>query len=361
MTDDEWMGRALALADSQRASTDPNPVVGCVVVSDGEVVGQGVTEPPGGRHAEVVALAQAGERARSSSVYTTLEPCDHHGRTGPCSVALVAAGVARVVVAAPDPSAHANGGAQRLREAGVDVVEGVMAEQARALNVPFHRAAREGRPQVIVKLAVSLDGRVAAADGTSQWLTGEQARAAAHRLRADVDAVVVGSGTALSDDPWLTARLEDGTLAARQPLRVVLDARARTRPGLRAYDDVAPSLVVTSPDAATDAFDDAGVEVARVDGPRADGTDLRALLRLLGARGVQSVLVEGGAMLASSFVAAGLADRLLVHLAPLLLGPKGLAALDIAIPTLEAAPRWRLDRVQQVGQDAVLHCSPGQE
>jgi diaminohydroxyphosphoribosylaminopyrimidine deaminase / 5-amino-6-(5-phosphoribosylamino)uracil reductase len=355
VSDERWMGRAIALAEHARGSTHPNPAVGCVVVADGRVVGEGWTSPPGGPHAEVVALRAAAGQARGATVYTTLEPCDHHGRTGPCSEALVAAGVSRVVIAAPDHSPGANGGADRLRAAGVDVAEGVCEQAAREQNAAFFRSLAAGRPVVTVKLAVSLDGRVAAADGTSRWLTGEAARRAVHHLRARSDAVLVGSGTALADDPQLTVRLED---PCPQPLRVVLDGRARTRPELRVFGQDAPSVVVVGDAADATALESAGVEVWRVGGDRATGEPLRSTLERLGERGVRSVLVEGGSQIASAFVAAGLADLLIVHVAPLLLGAEGLPAVDLAVPTLDAAPRWRLERTEQVGGDAVLYCTP---
>lgn len=355
MTDDQWMARALALAERARGLTDPNPAVGCVLVRDGEVVGQGATSPPGGPHAEAAALAEAGERARGATAYVTLEPCDHHGRTGPCSLAIAGAGVTRVVVGATEPTALAGGGAERLAAAGIEVVLGVRAEEAREQNPSFFGHARAERPRVTVKVAVSLDGRIAAADGTSQWLTGMEARRAAHALRAESDAVLVGSGTALADDPQLTARLVSAP--ERQPLRVVLDGRGRTRPGLRVYDDAAASVAVVRPGADAAPLEAAGIEVWRLGGDRATGAPLRATLDELARRGVGSVLVEGGATVATAFVAAGLADRLVVHVAPVLLGRSGLPALGLDVPTLADAPRWRLERVERLGDDAVLTCA----
>ncbi len=355
MSDERWMSRALALAERVRGATSPNPAVGCVIVRGGEVVGEGATSPPGGPHAEVVALRTAGERARGATAYVTLEPCDHRGRTGPCSLALIEAGVDRVVAATSDPDPRAAGGARRLRSAGVVVDTGIAEDEARAQNAAFFHSRETGLPLVTVKLAVSLDGRIAAADGTSQWLTGEDARRSAHRLRAGCDAVLVGSQTVLDDDPRLTVRT--GPAPAAQPLRVVLDARARTSPDHRVYDDEAPSLAVVASGVDASQLTDAGVEVWRRDTDREGGGELRALLAELDRREVTSVLVEGGAQVAGAFVAADLADRLVVHMAPVLLGSGGVPALSFSVSTLADAPRWRLEHVEAVGGDIVLCCA----
>ncbi|MFO8076511.1 MAG: bifunctional diaminohydroxyphosphoribosylaminopyrimidine deaminase/5-amino-6-(5-phosphoribosylamino)uracil reductase RibD [Egibacteraceae bacterium] len=362
MSDDErWMARALALADGVATRTWPNPAVGCVLVRDGAVVGEGATAPPPGAHAEAAALAAAGDAARGATAYVTLEPCAHTGRTPPCADALAAAGVARVVVAVADPNPVAGGGAERLAAAGVDVAVGVGAAAAHEGLAGFLERVAAGRPAVVVKLALSLDGRIAAADGTSQWLTGPATRAAAHRLRAAVDGVVVGSSTVLADDPALTVRLgPDGAPAAtpaagaRQPLRVVLDRRARTGPGARVYDAAAASLVVVDTDAEAGHLEGAGIDVVRVDGRAADG-GLAEALAAARARGCQSLLVEGGAAVAGAVVAAGLADRLVAHVAPVLLGEDARPALTgLAVPTLAGAPRWDLVDVERVDGDAVL-------
>jgi diaminohydroxyphosphoribosylaminopyrimidine deaminase / 5-amino-6-(5-phosphoribosylamino)uracil reductase len=238
--DSRWMRRALELAERGRWTVSPNPLVGCVLVRDGEVVGEGWHFRAGGPHAEVAALEAAGELAAGATAYVTLEPCGHAGRTGPCTQALLAAGVSRVVAAIPDPHPEAGGGAAMLRADGVRVDVGVLAEEARRQNAVFLHGVAAGRPYVTLKLAVSLDGRIAAADGTSRWLTGPQARRHAHALRAEADAVAVGSGTVLADDPLLTVRL-DG-YAGPQPLRVVLDRRVRTRPSHRVHEASAPTL-----------------------------------------------------------------------------------------------------------------------
>lgn len=339
-TDTAWMRRALELAELGRGTVSPNPLVGCVLIRDGVVVGEGYHVRAGEAHAEVAALEQAGTDAAGATAYVTLEPCDHAGRTGPCSTRLLDAGVERVVVAVEDPHPEAGRGAATLRAAGVPVDIGVGEGAARRQNEVFFHALAYRRPFVVAKAAVSVDGRIAAADGTSQWLTGEEARARAHRLRGEVDAVVVGSGTVLADDPHLTVRGTGegaGEAAAGSvdpPLRVALDRRGRVPPGARMLDEAAPSLVLDS--------EDVGQAVAR-----------------LWDRGVRSMLVEGGAQVVGAFLRAGLVDRLVVHVAPTLLGEAGRPMLVAdGITTLTEAPRFRLDTVEQVGDDALLSLSP---
>lgn len=358
MDDRAAMENALALAERARGRVSPNPPVGCVIVADGGVVGEGWTQPPPGAHAEAMALAEAGEAARGAHAYVTLEPCAHHGRTPPCAEALAAAGVSRVVYAVAEPGVEAGGGAASLRAAGATVEHDREAEPAAARQVAAHlHAVATGRPLVVVKLAVSLDGRLAAADGTSQWLTGSAARRRAHRLRAEADAVLVGAGTAVADDPRLTVR--DTAWDGPQPLRVVLDGRARLSPSAALADTtVAPTLVVVGPQADPErvaALERAGVEALTVTADRAAGDDLRAVLASLWERDVRHVLVEGGATVAGAVVAAGLADRLELHVAATFLGEHGLPALsDLAVATLADAPRFSLDEVTRCGDDLVV-------
>jgi diaminohydroxyphosphoribosylaminopyrimidine deaminase / 5-amino-6-(5-phosphoribosylamino)uracil reductase len=325
------MARARELGASVLGTTSPNPPVGAVVLAvDGTVAGEGATAAPGGPHAEVAALAQAGDRARGGTAVVTLEPCAHTGRTGPCADALVAAGIARVVVAVPEPTELAGGGADRLRAAGVDVVLGV--EQAEAEGgalAGWLTGVREHRPFVVWKTAATLDGRVAAADGSSRWITGEDARAAVHRLRATCDAVVVGSGTALTDDPQLTVR--DGS--GRRPLRVVVDRQGRLPQTARVLDDAAPTLVSRAADPA-------------------------ALLAELFDRDVRRVLLEGGPTLAAAFLRDGLVDEMVIHLAPKLLGSGPSLVSDLGIPTIGGALSFSVADVTRLGGDVEVRLRP---
>nr|WP_183514116.1 bifunctional diaminohydroxyphosphoribosylaminopyrimidine deaminase/5-amino-6-(5-phosphoribosylamino)uracil reductase RibD [Modestobacter versicolor] len=329
------MARARELGLRVLGTTSPNPPVGAVVLdAGGAVVGEGATSPPGGPHAEVHALAQAGARARGGTAVVTLEPCAHTGRTGPCADALVAAGVARVVVAVPEPTRLATGGAARLRAAGVDVELGAeQDEAAEGALAAWLTGVREQRPHVVWKVATTLDGRVAAADGTSRWITGPEARAEVHRLRAGCDAVLVGSGTALADDPQLTVRDAEGRNAERQPLRVVLDRRGRVPASARVHDDAAPTLVST---AATPA----------------------ALLTELFARDVRRVLLEGGPTLAAAFLAAGLVDEAVVHLAPQLLGAGTPMVGALGISTITDALHLHVTDVTRTGGDVQIRLRP---
>ncbi|HEX8132120.1 MAG TPA: bifunctional diaminohydroxyphosphoribosylaminopyrimidine deaminase/5-amino-6-(5-phosphoribosylamino)uracil reductase RibD [Actinomycetes bacterium] len=364
-----WMARAVALAEGGRGTTSPNPMVGAVLVLHGRVVGEGFHRAPGEPHAEIAALAAAGPAAAGATCYVTLEPCVHHGRTPPCVDALVAARVARVVAALPDPDPRVDGaGLQRLRAAGVAVTVGVGAAAAAAPNAAYLTHRRLGRPRVTLKAAASLDGKVAAPDGSSQWITGPAARADAHRLRAEADAVAVGAGTALADDPRLTARLP-GHLG-RQPLRVLVDAAGRVGAGGHLFDAAAPTLVATTaaaPAAAVEAWKRAGAEVlvcpeAPVGGGRGV-VDLAALAAALGRRGVLELLVEGGPRLQASLWAAGLADRLVWYLAPLAIGGAGAPGLlgGAGAATLADARRLRLASVDRLGDDLRVVAFPCSE
>ncbi|MGN6472153.1 MAG: bifunctional diaminohydroxyphosphoribosylaminopyrimidine deaminase/5-amino-6-(5-phosphoribosylamino)uracil reductase RibD [Mycobacteriales bacterium] len=333
------MRRAVAVAEAALGIPNPNPAVGAVVLdADGQVVGEGATAAIGGPHAEVVALAAAGERARGGTLVVTLEPCDHHGRTGPCSEAIVAAGVARVVYSVDDPHDEAAGGAARLRDAGIDVESGVLADEARRDLEPWLVATAQRRPFVTWKYAATLDGRTAAADGTSRWITGSGARADVHALRARSDAVVVGIGTVLVDDPALTVRAFD---VGRQPLRVVVDTDARTPQGASVLDGAAPTLVAVAADAAPDrlaGLRDTGAEVVEL--PRGhDGVDLAALLGALYERERYLLLLEGGAQLAAGFLRRRLVDRVVAYLAPALLGTGAPVIGDLGVPTIDGALR----------------------
>ena len=338
VTEDEAMRRAIALAARGLGTTSPNPVVGCLLLdAEGEVVGEGFHAYAGGPHAEIVALAQAGERARSGTAVVTLEPCNHTGRTGPCSHALINAGVRRVVIAVDDPTPVAAGGATTLRAAGVQVETGVRRREAEEANVAWLTAVRRGRPYVTWKFAATLDGRSAAADNTSQWITSAPARSDVHVLRSTMDAIMVGAGTVIADDPQLTVRdLRDGTLAIKQPLRVVVDSSGRTPEKARVRDVAAPTWIVTT--------DEVGA------GP--DGrVDLNSLLAALFGRGIRSVLLEGGPTLAGSFLAAGLVDQVIGYVAPKLLGAGKPALVDAGVGTIADAIELDLTDIAQIGPD----------
>jgi diaminohydroxyphosphoribosylaminopyrimidine deaminase/5-amino-6-(5-phosphoribosylamino)uracil reductase len=332
------MDRAIELAARGLGTTSPNPVVGCVLLdAGGGVAGEGFHAYVGGPHAEIVALAQAGERARGGTAVVTLEPCNHTGRTGPCAAALIRAGIARVVIGVSDPNTAAAGGADRLRAAGIDVETGVRGAEAEAGNVAWLTSVRRGWPYVTWKYAATIDGRAAAADGTSQWITSEAARMDVHALRGTVDAVIVGVGTVLADDPRLTARnLRDGTLAIRQPLRVVVDSTGRTPADARVRDGAAPTWVATA--AEVGAADDGGV-------------DLPKLLVGMYERGVRAALLEGGPTLAGAFLAAGLVDRVVGYIAPKLLGAGVSALLDAGVQTISEVIDLDFVDVTRVGPD----------
>ncbi|MCZ7413251.1 bifunctional diaminohydroxyphosphoribosylaminopyrimidine deaminase/5-amino-6-(5-phosphoribosylamino)uracil reductase RibD [Streptomyces sp. WMMC897] len=344
------MRRAVELSARGLGFTSPNPVVGCVVLdAAGRVVGEGWHKRAGGPHAEVHALAEAGDDARGGTALVTLEPCNHTGRTGPCVKALLAAGVARVVYAVADPTPEAQGGAAALAAAGVEVAAGLLEEQAAQVNAAWLTSVRLGRPYVHWKYAATLDGRTAAADGTSRWISSPESRADVHRLRAESDAVLVGSGTARADDPHLAVR---GVSGAVQPLRVVVDTEARAvRPGARVLDDAAPTLIAVAEDADTTALEPLADLVRLPRSAPGGGLDLAALLSALHARDVRSVLLEGGATLAGAFVAAGLLDKVTGYLAPALLGAGPQVLTDAGITTIAQALRLSLTEAVPLGPD----------
>ncbi|WP_164254376.1 bifunctional diaminohydroxyphosphoribosylaminopyrimidine deaminase/5-amino-6-(5-phosphoribosylamino)uracil reductase RibD [Streptomyces sp. S4.7] len=355
------MRRAVTLAARALGATSPNPIVGCVILdAAGQPAGEGFHQRAGGPHAEIHALRAAGGRAVGGTAYVTLEPCDHTGRTGPCSRALTEAGIARVVYAVGDPDPRATGGAQTLRAAGVRVEQGLLADEAEAGNAAWLTSVRLGRPHVLWKYAATLDGRIAAADATSRWITSAESRADVHRLRAEADAVVVGSGTARADDPHLAVR---GVEGAVQPLRVVVDTGATAvRPGARVLDGAGPTLIAVADDADTTHLKAAGpggapVDVLRL--PRAErGLSVPALLAGLHARGVRSVLLEGGPTLAGAFVAAGAVDKVVGYLAPVLLGAGPASLGDAGITTLTGALRLRMTGTESVGPDLRVTAVP---
>lgn len=328
------MRAAIAASEDVRGTTSPNPPVGCVILdAEDRVVGVGATQPTGGPHAEVMALREAGERARGGTAVVTLEPCAHHGRTPACAQALHDSGIAKVVHAVADPNPHAAGGAEVLRSYGVQVHSGLLDEEAERgpLRAWLH-FVHTGRPHVTWKYAATLDGRSAAADGTSKWISSATSRAEVHRLRAAMDAVLAGTGTVLVDDAQLTARDPDGNLRDRQPLRVVVGDRDLPA-GARAFDDAAETL-------------------------RLPGGDPDAVLRSLAERGVVDVLLEGGPTLAGAFWAAGRVDRVLGYIAPMLLG-SGTAALgDAGVGSISQAWRLWIEETTMSGPDLRISAVP---
>ena len=332
MSFDAAMRLAVEQAELVKGGTYPNPPVGAVILDrNGEIAGVGGTEPTGGPHAELVALRRAGARAAGGTAVVTLEPCNHHGRTPPCVDALLAAGVSTVVYAVNDPNAEAAGGAARLSASGVKVVAGVLADDVAGGTLrEWLYKQRTGSPHVTWKFATSIDGRSAAADGSSQWITSESARADVHRRRAACDAIVVGTGTVFIDDPKLTARLPDGTLAERQPLRVVVGER-----------EISPDANVLN--------DDTRTMVIRTRDPH-------EVIKALSDR--TDIFIEGGPTLAGAFLRAGVIHRILAYIAPILLGGPISAIDDVGVLSIAHAQRWRFDGIEPIGPDVLLSLVP---
>jgi diaminohydroxyphosphoribosylaminopyrimidine deaminase / 5-amino-6-(5-phosphoribosylamino)uracil reductase len=347
--DREFMAKALALAERGMFTTTPNPRVGCLIARDIEILGEGWHERAGEAHAEVRALRDAQSRGldvRGATAYVTLEPCDHHGRTPPCTAALIDAGVSRVVAAMSDPNPLAGHGAQRLRDAGIAVSIGVLEDEARELNVGWIKRLREGRPWVRLKIAATLDGRTALDNGASQWITGEAARADGHRWRARACAILTGVGTVLQDDPQLNVR---AVATSRQPIKVILDRRAEVPPTARLFAS-GETIVVTSgarrPDWPSSA--------STLSLPDAQGRiDLVAMLRALADRGTNELHVEAGAKLNGAMLGAGLVDEIVLYMAPALFGDPARGMFELASPLQRLADRIELDirSVDRVGGD----------
>ncbi|MFN2615185.1 MAG: bifunctional diaminohydroxyphosphoribosylaminopyrimidine deaminase/5-amino-6-(5-phosphoribosylamino)uracil reductase RibD [Actinomycetota bacterium] len=356
-----FMRRALRLAERGRGRVSPNPAVGAVVVQDGDVVGEGWHRGPGAPHAEIEALQAAGGRARGSTLYLTLEPCTHEGRTPPCAPAVIASGIARAVIATEDPNPQERGaGIAALRAAGVAVEVGLLEDDARALIAGFARWIVERRPFVTLKLAMSIDGRVAAADGSSRWITGEAARLDAHRERARADAVLVGVGTVLADDPALTCRVRG--YKGPQPLRVVLDSSARTPRDASLLSDEAPTLIATSAKATEEAAEELrarGADVVRF--PTRDGrVDIAAVLDELGRRDVCELLAEGGPAVAGELVELRAVDRYVFYVAPKVIGQVGLAAIaGVIAPSITDARALEITSVRRIGNDIKIEAKAG--
>jgi diaminohydroxyphosphoribosylaminopyrimidine deaminase/5-amino-6-(5-phosphoribosylamino)uracil reductase len=354
-TDDDGMARALARA-AEVPFTSPNPRVGAVVVRDGQIIAEGSHRGPGHAHAEAAALESVD--ATGATVYVTLEPCVHHGRTPPCVPALVTASVARVVVAMEDPDPRMRGeGLKQLKADGIEVVTGVRADEAAELNAAYVHQRITGRVYLRLKLALTLDGRLAAPDRSARWITGGEARARVHQRRASADAIMVGAGTVAADDPRLTAR--SGSLS-RRPARVIIDSSGSTRPDARVFDPGGEIIVATTarcPHETQTAWKEKGAEVL-VLAESPEGVDLGALLRSLSERGWLEVLCEGGARLATSLLAGGHVDRLELHYGPLLAGRGGPDLGDLGTTTLRDALRWDVTAMERAGDDMLLSLTP---
>lgn len=335
------MGRALELAAQGRTSTQPNPRVGCVIAQGEQIVSEGWHQRSGEPHAEVFALRAAGERARGATAFVTLEPCNHHGRTPPCSEALIAAGIARVIYASGDPNPRVDGsGAARLREAGIVVEQGLRAIEGEELNLGFFSRMRRQRPWLRLKMAASLDGRTATASGESQWITSEAARADVQRWRAESAAILSTSATVLADDPRLSVRLPD---VSRQPLRVLLDREGKIPSQARLFSEPGEVLQLTSKEIALDA---------------SGRLSLPAVLTALNAREINEVWTEAGATLAGSLITADLVDEFVVYLAPMLLGSEGRPLAALQIGRLLDASRWQTTDLRQIGPDIRIMLRP---
>lgn len=360
--DEDWMRHAIALGARGLGRVWPNPAVGCVLVNGDRVVGRGWTAPGGRPHAEVLALAQAGAAARGATAHVSLEPCSHHGQTGPCAEALIAAGVARVVAACEDPDPRVAGaGLARLRAAGVAVASGIGAAQAQAVHEGFFRRVRQGRPMLTLKLALTLDGKIATEAGESRWITGPEARARVHLMRARHDAVMVGAGTARADDPELTVR---GLGLAAQPVRVVVSSRLGLSPDGalgRSAGEVPVWLLhgAGAPASARATWEARGARLIEVPVAPGGGVGLAAALAALGAAGLTRVLCEGGGVLAAGLLQSGLVDRLAIFSAGLMLGAEarpGIGALGVT--ALALAPRWHPVEQERLGRDLLSHWRP---
>ncbi len=351
-SDDDYLGLALALADRGLGNVWPNPSVGCVLVREGLIVGRGWTQPGGRPHGEARALEQAGAKARNATAFVTLEPCAHHGQTPPCAQALIDAGVSRVVIAAPDPDPRVDGrGGEMLGNAGIDV-DWAVQTAALKQNSGFLSRIQKNRPMVTLKVATTLDGRIATRSGESQWITGPPARARGHLLRAQHDAILVGIATALADDPELSCRLPGMT--EQSPVRVVLDSKLRLPPDSRLARGAGtlPLWLLTAAGQHSVELTERGAEIMPVRQNDDGRIELSAALAALAERGITRLLVEGGSAVAAAFLAAGLVDRLAWFRAPGVMGGDGLAAFGaMELPILDQMPRFRLEGIDVLGDD----------
>lgn len=349
-TDDDWMGAALALARRGLGTTWPNPSVGCVVVKDGRIVGRGRTQQGGRPHGEVMALSQAGKAAKGATAYVTLEPCSHHGKSPPCTDALIEAGVARVVVAQNDPDPRVNG-LKVLKNAGIEVATGIRTQEAEAINIGFTTRISKGRPHICLKIATTQDGKIATQSGESRWITGPQARTRVHMMRASCDAVMIGRGTAEADDPMLDVR---NLGALGNPVRIVLDRQLHLSPNTRLVttsNDI-PTWIVHDEGASNDALKTAGVKLL-------PATGLLQSMEALAKEGLTRIFCEGGGTLAAALLKEGLVDELIVFSAGKVIGADGLSAIGpLGLNALVQAAQFRLIRTEAVGQDIMSFWRP---
>lgn len=355
--DRDLMGEALVLAQRGLYTTDPNPRVGCVVALGPAIIGRGFHAFAGGPHAEVAALADAGPQARGGTAYVTLEPCCHQGRTGPCTEALIAAGIKRVVYAHEDPNPQVAGAGHKLLErAGIQVQAGLLRDAARGLNPGYLSRIERGRPHVRCKIAMSLDGRTALSSGESQWISGEAARQDVHQWRARSSAILTGIGTVLQDDPHLDARLHVPAIEVRQPARVILDSELRTPAHARLFNCGGPVHIFVAPEVAHEAAQASVHEVPRT----VEGLQLEDVMTALARLEFNEVLVEAGALLNGSLLKAGLVDELIIYMAPHLLGEGARGPADIGIlEKMSQRPEFTILEVLQIGADLRLRLRPG--
>ncbi len=352
------MQAALALARRGLGNAWPNPAVGCVLVRNDKIVGRGWTQPGGRPHSETEALHHAGAASQGATAYVTLEPCDHHGKTGPCTEALIAYGIRRAVIAVEDPDPRVSGkGIERLQRANMAITTGVCREVAAELNAGFFLSVSSGRPLFTLKVATTLDGRIATRTGQSRWITGAGSRATAHGLRAQHDAILIGSGTALTDDPELSCRLPG--MQNLSPVRIIADARLRLTPGTQLVETASqmPTWVVTRPlpdRRRRRALEEKGVTVIEVESNACGRPAPKAVARELAKRGITRVLIEGGGEIAASFLTAGMVDRLAWFRAPRIIGRDGLPAVGaIGVECLRDAPLFSRSGVTQIGEDVL--------
>jgi diaminohydroxyphosphoribosylaminopyrimidine deaminase/5-amino-6-(5-phosphoribosylamino)uracil reductase len=356
-----FMERALRLAEKGVGSTSPNPMVGAVLVKDGEIIGEGFHKKAGEPHAEVLALKQAGERARGAELFVTLEPCSHYGRTPPCVQAIIKAGVTGVVAAMEDPNPLVSGrGIKMLEEAGIQVRVGVMEERARKLNEVFIKYITTKKPFVVGKIAQSLDGKIALSSGISRWITGEPARIRAHELRSRYDAVMVGIGTVLADDPLLTCRLPG---REKDPVKIVVDSTLKIPVNARLFQDSGKVIIAATQKADRQkmrVLKQLGADIIETESNGGDMVNLPQLFEILGTMGITGVLVEGGSRLLASLSKEELLDKLIIFVAPRLIGAEGLSSVgNLFVDELKKTPRFTIGSLEQIGEDIMLEAYKG--